>query len=160
MEYLFYFGSIFSIVIMAREGSPIPGTSGAIPTGTDLRALIKGSLVEVLQENPQLLQHAVTASGQQSQSDERGKSQLGFQALLGDLARAVVAPELPAWEASDERGRHIYNGGKTQKIVGSTLDQGRVQQIRSDPYWISVGYSRYSRIHAGSVCMLDQGRVQ
>ena len=49
-----------------------PGPSGSALMGTDLRVLIKESLLEVLQENPQLLQTA-TAASQQSQRSIGGE---------------------------------------------------------------------------------------
>ena len=69
-----------SSVIMSQESSVPPGPSGSSgPSGspgpsrsalmgTDFRVLIKESLLEVLQENPQLLQTATAASLQSQRS--------------------------------------------------------------------------------------------
>ena len=53
---------------MAQEVTPGP-------SGQDMKALIKESLVEVLQENPQLLEQAMAANtnGRQNPPDETGK---------------------------------------------------------------------------------------
>ena len=57
---------------MSQESSVPTGPSGSALTPTDFRVLIKESLLEVLQENPQLLQTSVAAC-QQSQRNISGE---------------------------------------------------------------------------------------
>ena len=64
---------------MSQESSVPTGPSGSALTPPDFRVLIKESLLEVLQENPQLPQTSVAAC-QQSQhniSDELSRISMG-----------------------------------------------------------------------------------
>ena len=59
--------------IMGDESPPATGSEAATPSGPDLRAMIKDSLLEVLRENPSLLQPPPNDQPQQRAPGESGK---------------------------------------------------------------------------------------
>jgi hypothetical protein len=78
--------SVFSFCIMSHEGSPVPGTRVQALAGADFRAIIKESLLEVLRENPQVLQP--TAGDQpQPQVNEGGKLLLCYTPRIPNGSR-------------------------------------------------------------------------
>ena len=74
--------SVFlSCCIMTHKGSAVPGTSVEALSGANFHSLMKESLVEVLRENPQVLQP--TASDQpQPQATSRENGKLPFLYIL------------------------------------------------------------------------------
>ena len=72
---------------MSDESSPIPGTSVQALSGTNFRSIIKESLLEVLRENPEVLQPTTTNVQHQigTTDGEGGKSTLIFPSVCAGL---------------------------------------------------------------------------
>ena len=108
---------------MSQESSVPPGPSGSALTGTDFHVLIKESLLEVLQENPQLLQTSVAAY----QHSQRSISGELFRVPIVLLWLHKNGGAQPWWSAVWQRRTCRIHAGSLSFSVGSGNTRIRLQ---------------------------------